>query len=136
MNEEKSFLGKGWSFPPTFDNNGGKVVMQEGEADIEDSLKILISTTIGERIMQPKYGCNMDDLVYENLDTTLKTEISKRMEVAIAFFEPRIDLNSLDLVPGDEREGIVLLVIDYTVRNTNTRNNLVFPFYKREGSFK
>jgi hypothetical protein len=136
MTEENSFLGRGWSFPPTFDPNSRQVNMLEGEADIESSLQILLTTSVGERIMQPKFGCNMEDLVFETLDTTLKTEMKNRIEVAILFFEPRIDLNSIDLVPGNETEGITLLILDYTVRNTNTRNNLVFPFYINEGTFR
>jgi len=136
MAEENLFLGRGWSFPPTFDNHSRQVVMLEGEADIESSLQILLSTALGERIMQPKFGCNMDDLIFETLDTTLKTEMKNRIEVAILYYESRIDLNSVNIVPGNEQEGLVLLVLDYTVRNTNTRNNLVFPFYKTEGTFK
>ena len=109
--------------------------MLEGEQDIESSLQILLSTALGERIMQPKYGCNMDDMVFENLDTTLKTEIKNRMQTAILYYEPRIELHSIDIVPADPEERIILTV-EYTVRTTNTRYNLVFPFYKTEGANK
>jgi phage baseplate assembly protein W len=130
-----SFLGRGWSFPPTFDKSGRQVIMLEGEQDIESSLQILLSTALGERIMQPKYGCNMDDMVFENLDITLKTEIKNRMQTAILFYEPRIELHSIDIVTADPAER-VLLTVEYTVRTTNTRYNLVFPFYKTEGANK
>lgn len=135
MAEVNSFLGRGWSFPPTFDKSSRKVIMLEGEADIESSLQILLSTALGERIMQPKYGCNMDDMVFENLDNTLKTEIKNRMQTAILFYEPRIELHSIDILPSNPEERIVLTV-EYTVRTTNTRYNLVFPFYKTEGANK
>jgi phage baseplate assembly protein W len=135
MAETSSFLGRGWSFPPTFDKGSRQVIMLEGEPDIESSLQILLSTALGERIMQPKYGCNMDDLVFENLDTTLKTEIKNRMQTAILYYEPRIELHSIDIIPSDPEERIVLTV-EYTVRTTNTRYNLVFPFYKTEGANK
>jgi len=135
MAEVSSFLGRGWSFPPTFDKSSRQVIMLEGEQDIESSLQILLSTALGERIMQPKYGCNMDDMVFENLDTTLKTEIKNRMQTAILYYEPRIELHSIDIVPADPEERIILTV-EYTVRTTNTRYNLVFPFYKTEGANK
>jgi uncharacterized protein len=135
MAEVSSFLGRGWSFPPTFDKSSRQVLMLEGEADIESSLQILLSTALGERIMQPKYGCNMDDMVFENLDTTLKTEIKNRMQMAILYHEPRIELHSIDIIPADPEERI-LLTVEYTVRTTNTRYNLVFPFYKTEGANK
>jgi phage baseplate assembly protein W len=135
MAETSSFLGRGWSFPPTFDKSSRQVLMLEGEADIESSLQILLSTALGERIMQPKFGCNMDDLVFENLDTTLKTEIKNRMQNAILYYEPRIELHSIDIITADPEERVVLTV-EYTVRSTNTRYNLVFPFYKTEGANK
>ena len=107
--------------------------MLEAEADIESSLQILLSTALGERVMQPAYGCNMNELVFELLDTTLQTEMKKRIEVAILFFEPRIDLEKIELTKN-ELEGIVLISTTYVVRTTNTRNNLVFPFYLSEGN--
>ena len=133
MIEENSFLGRGWSFPPTFDKSSRQVVMLEAEADIESSLQILLSTALGERVMQPAYGCNMNELVFELLDTTLQTEMKKRIEVAILFFEPRINLEKIELTKN-ELEGIVLISTTYVVRTTNTRNNLVFPFYLSEGN--
>ena len=132
MNEQNSFLGRGWSFPPTFDKNIRQVVMLEGEADIKSSLQILLSTAIGERIMQPKFGCNMHDLAFETLDTMLKTEIKNRIEVAILFFEPRINLEKIELIQS-ETGGLILVTIEYVIANTNTRDNLVFPFYLTEG---
>ena len=75
--------------------------MLEGEQDIESSLQILLSTALGERIMQPKYGCNMDDMVFENLDTTLKTEIKNRMQTAILYYEPRIEHHSPEVGHAD-----------------------------------
>ncbi len=131
MTDNNSFLGRGWSFPPTFDQFSGQVTMLNGEEDIQSSLQILLSTRLGERVMQPKYGCNVDDMLFETLDTTLKTEMKNRIEVAILYFEPRIDIVKLALTQ-DELGGLILLSLDYVVRTTNTRGNLVFPFYLSE----
>ena len=131
MAEENSFLGRGWTFPPTFDIISNQVLMLDGEADIDSSLQILLSTALGERVMLPKYGCNMNDMLFETLDTTLKTEMKNRIEIAILFFEQRIDLEKLDLTQ-DEMGGLILVSIDYVVRTTNTRGNLVYPFYLSE----
>ncbi len=108
--------------------------MLNGEEDIKSSLQILLATAIGERIMQPKFGCNMDDMIFESLDTTLKTEMKKKIEVAILYFEPRIDLNNIELITENENEGVVIIYVEYVIRATNTRSNLVFPFYKSESS--
>ena len=126
-----SFLGKGWSFPPSFDNAGNEVIMRQGEPDIQDSLKILLSTSLGERIMQPRYGCNLSDLLFDTLDTTLTTELKNRILNGILFFEPRIDVEKIELTPN-ELGGLVLISIDYIIRTTNTRGNLVYPFYLTE----
>ena len=131
MTDNNSFLGRGWSFPPSFDQPSGEVDMLNGFEDIESSLRILLSTSLGERVMQPKYGCNTDDMIFETLDTTLVTEMKNRIEVAILFFEPRIDIIKQALTQ-DDLGGVILLSLDYVVRATNTRGNLVFPFYLSE----
>ncbi len=132
MNTDNSFLGKGWSFPPSFDIVDRQVEMLTGEGDIESSLQILLATILGERVMQPRFGCNLDEMVFETLDTTLITEIKNRVEVSILYFEPRIDINNIEIIPQSELDGKILISVDYTVRATNTRSNLVFPFYLSE----
>lgn len=132
MADDRSFLGTGWGFPPTFRRNTGGVDMLSEEADIQSSLEILLSTRVGERVMQPKYGCNMDRLLFEPLDTTLQAYMKDLIRTAILYFEPRIILNDVVLEP-DVLEGRILIKIDYTVATTNTRNNFVYPFYVEEG---
>ena len=132
MEPENSFLGKGWGFPPTFDPVNRHVEIFSGEEDIKSSLEVLLATRIGERVMQPLFGCNLDDMVFETLDTTLMTEIKNKVETSILYFEPRINLNQVKIIPQVELEGRILLSIDYTVRATNSRSNLVFPFYLSE----
>jgi phage baseplate assembly protein W len=130
----KTFLGTGWSFPPQFDKAAATVLMTSDEEDIERSLQILLSTRPGERVMQPTYGCNLDELLFEPLTTTLKTYIKDLVSTAILYFEPRIDVNGIDLDETDELQGKVVITVDYTVRSTNSRFNLVFPFYKNEAT--
>ena len=128
------FLGVGWSFPPTFNAQMKAVEMTEKETDIERSLQILLTTTIGERVMQPKYGCNMDTLLFEPLSTTVKTIMIDKIKTAILYFEPRIDAKKIELNTQNELEGEVLVEIEYIVRATNSRFNFVFPYYIREGT--
>jgi phage baseplate assembly protein W len=128
------FLGRGWSFPPVFNRNLAGVEMIEEEADIVSSLEILLSTTRGERIMLPQYGCNLDELVFENLDTRIKTLMADKVESAILYHEPRIELEKVRLDDSGELEGVVLIEIIYRVRSTNSRFNFVFPYYKLEGT--
>ncbi|MEO8960782.1 MAG: GPW/gp25 family protein [Ginsengibacter sp.] len=130
----KSFLGTGWGFPPTFSIFAPGIEMISNEDDIKSSLEILLTTRQGERVMRPDYGCNLDELVFEPLTTTFKTYIKDLIATAILYFEPRIDVNKIDLDDTGELEGRILIVIDYTVSATNSRFNFVFPFYKNEAT--
>ncbi|MBX7140329.1 MAG: GPW/gp25 family protein [Chitinophagales bacterium] len=129
-----SFLGRGWSFPPSFNREGGRTNMLEDEDDIRSSLEILLSTVQGERIMQPTYGCDLTPLLFEPLTTSLRTEMVDKIRNAILYFEPRIDVEKIELKDDQILEGIVLITIDYVIRSTNSRNNFVFPFYRAEGT--
>ena len=132
MNRE--FLGCGWSFPPAFDNSLPGVVMLEQEADIVASLQTLLTTAQGERVMLPLYGCNLDELVFESLDTGTKAMMADKVETAILYNEPRIELESVLLDDTRELEGVVLIEAIYRVKTTNSRFNFVYPYYKLEGT--
>ena len=134
MEEFTSFIGTGWSFPPTFDAQLKAAKTSTNEQDIDESLRILLSTRLGERIMVPQYGCNLEDLLFSPLDLTLKTFVTEQIKTAILFFEPRITLDKVDISGGNDLEGELLIILDYQVRTTNSRRNLVFPFYKEEGT--
>ena len=129
-----TFLGRGWSFPPTFNRSIAGVEMLEEEADIASSLEVLLTTAQGERVMLPQYGCNLDELVFESLDTRMKTLMADKVESAILYHEPRIELEKVQLDDSRELEGVVLIDVIYRVKTTNSRFNFVFPYYKAEGT--
>jgi hypothetical protein len=108
--------------------------MLEQEADIASSLEILLGTAQGERILQPGYGCNMDELLFENLDTRMKTLMADKVESAILYNEPRIELEDVTLNDSLELEGVILIEVIYRVRSTNSRFNFVYPYYKQQGT--
>ncbi len=137
MLNSKSFLGRGWSFPPSFELQKGEVDMVEGKTDIDQSLRILFATSIGERVMQPDYGCNLLDSQFEPINASLIGYLQDLIEKAIIFHEPRIRLENLEITESDSldaAEGKLKISLDYLIRNTNSRFNLVYDFYLREGS--
>jgi len=134
FDQQNDFLGKGWSFPPTFNRTLRSLEMTEKIEDIEKSLQILLTTAIGERIMQPRYGCNMEDLVFESLDTGTRTIITDKIKTAILFFEPRIKVEKIELNDSKGQEGEITVHVEYSVPSTNSRYNFVFPFYRNEGT--
>lgn len=129
-----SFLGTGWSFPPEFQKETKGVKMLEDEADIKSSLDILLSTRLGERIMVPDYGCNLDELLFKPLNISVKTYVVDLIKTAILYHEPRIDVRKISIDQTNELNGELLINIEYIVRATNSRKNMVFPFYKGEGT--
>lgn len=134
MKINTDFLGIGWSFPPEFNKAEGSVTMTTDVEDINNSLIILLSTRPGERVMFPNYGCDLQEMLFKPLELTLITQMKGIIERAILYHEPRINIISIEIDTTEELEGQVLIHIDYEVRNTNTRSNVVFPFYKGEAT--
>lgn len=137
MFERQKFLGRGWSFPPTFsrraDGNSG-VDMVEAKEDIDQSLGILLSTSLGERVMQPTYGCNLIDYQFEPLNASLIGQLRDLIANAILYHEPRIRVQKIDISEADALSGKLLIEVEYTVRTSNSRFNYVYDFYLKESS--
>jgi len=131
---ETKFLGKGWSFPPEFYAEGAEVEMVSGEKDIRQSLKILLSTSLNERLMHSGYGCDLNQFLFEEADQRLVNGLKNTVSHAILMNEPRITLNEVNVDNSDTENGLITISVDYTVRTTNNRFNLVYPFYINEAS--
>ena len=132
MADDQRFLGRGWGFPVTFGNQGRAVTVAEAEEDVQQSLEILLSTHVGERVLNPTFGWKRDSLMFEPVATSFATYLMREIETAILFFEPRIKLNTVNFESEPDQVGLILIRIDYTIKTTNTRTNLVYPFYVTE----
>lgn len=135
MSQFNSFLGTGWSFPPSFEKESGGIKMVSDEEDINESLNILLSTSLGERVMQPKYGCNLIDYLFDPLSSSMIGFIKDRVESSILFYEPRIIAEKIEVTDDgsfDLIEGKFIISIEYTIPGTNSRFNYVYDYYKNE----
>lgn len=133
MDEQKAFLGRGWAWPVQLDPRTGRVATVAYEEDIRQSMRIILETPPGERLMRPNFGCGIHDLVFEALDSTTIQRIRSTVEEALRRCEARIDVLSVEVDEAATSEGKLLVEIEYRVRKTNQVGNLVFPFYFREG---
>ncbi|WP_297332589.1 GPW/gp25 family protein [Flavobacterium sp.] len=133
--KEETFLGTGWSFPPSFNADSGTVITVSDAMDIVQSLQILITTKLNERVMRPDYGCDLTPLLFENITVTLLTGIKDIIKTAILKYEPRIDVADIVFTSDESTEGLLNILIDYVIRKTNSRQNHVFPFYLNEGTY-
>ncbi len=131
---DETFLGKGWSFPPQFFASGAEVGMVWGEEDIRQSLTILFGTALNERIMFSSYGCELSRYLFEEVDQALINGLTGLIEDAILLHEPRIEANAVDIIQSTTEAGLLLISIHYTIRTTNNRYNLVYPFYLLEAN--
>jgi hypothetical protein len=134
MATNSDFLGTGWGFPPEFDNNTTGVVMVSDDTDIRQSLLLLLNTRQGERVMLPDFGCNLNEFLFQAMDASTVRFMQDMITNAILKYESRIDVNDLMIDTSDIVDGYVLIDLAYTVRTTNNRNNIVFPFYLNEGT--
>ena len=131
---DRAFLGTGWSFPPEFNKRVSGVMMVSEDDDIRESLTILLSTAPGERTMYPAYGCGLKALIFDTISESTITEITDVIERAVLFFEPRITLDRVEVDTETMYEGLITIQLTYTIRATNSRSNMVYPFYFREGT--
>jgi phage baseplate assembly protein W len=132
-----SFLGTGWAFPVEFDADAGTVELVSDYKDIEESLNILLSTSLGERVMQPDYGCNLTDYMFESLNSTLIGIIKHHVENSILYYEPRIVAENVEVTSTDSTdliEGKFTITVTYSIPQTNSRFNYVYDYYLNEAS--
>lgn len=131
---DPSFLGRGWAFPPSFSAGGADVEMASGAVDVEQSLQILLGTWPGERVMQETFGCDMASLKFEQIDQRLINTLQRLVKGAVLEHEPRIKLDRVDVTRSVAGPTAVAVTIFYTVKGTNSRFNMVFPFYLTEAT--
>jgi len=132
--QDASFLGTGWSFPPSFSSAGGDVRLVAGAEDIEQSLAILLSTRRGERVMQDDFGGELSEFLFGEVSHGLIGRVRGFVADAILHHEPRVSLNGVEVSQSAAQSGLLLIAVDYTVRATNSRYNMVYPFYLTEAA--
>jgi phage baseplate assembly protein W len=130
----KSFLGRGWAFPPSFSKHAGDVAMVSDEEDIRQSLLIYLNTHRGERLMRLEYGSIVSEHFFHSSRTENMAYLCERLRNDIRVYEPRIIVHQVNCNTDRVAEGIVHFWVDYEIQSTNIRDNIVFPFYLTEGT--
>ncbi len=128
----KDTLGTGWSFPLMVDGRGGISVSQH-EADIQESIRVILGTAKGERRMRPNFGCDIHNLVFAPNNATTWGLAAHYVEEALGWWEPRIDVTEIDPQPDPEDTSRLLINIKYRIKATNDARNIVYPFYLLAG---
>ena len=129
----KDFLGHGWKFPVNV-SSAGEIKISEHEEDIKEAIWVILSTSKGERVMRPDFGCGIYDFVFDVINTATMGLIEASVREALTLWEPRIELVTVNISVDKAEEGKLLISIDYRIRSTNNEFNLVYPFYLKEGT--
>lgn len=128
---ERDFLGRGWSFPVDTDRDGA-ISLRSGETDIEESIRIILGTAKGERVMRPEFGCGIHEYTFATVNTTTLNLIEETVLESLQRFEPRIEVLSVDCSTANLDGGRLDIDVAYRIRQTNDERNLVYPFYLEE----
>jgi phage baseplate assembly protein W len=124
----REFLGQGLAFPFQV-NPRGEIALAKGERDIEQSIRIILETMPGERVMRPEFGCRIWELVFAPHDPTTEGLLIHYVEEALARWEPRIDLTEVRVSDDPIHDGAVLVEINYMIKATHDERSIVYPFY-------
>jgi phage baseplate assembly protein W len=126
------FLGRGWGFPIARDAGPDGTVRfttAEYEDSVEQAIRIVLSTALGERIMRPAFGCGIHELVFAPNSAATRGMAEHHVREALLRWEPRIEVLGVTAVSGGEQDEELLIGVEYRVRLTDSRFNLVYPFY-------
>lgn len=129
----RDFLGIGWRYAVATDALTGDIALSRYDRDVKEAIRIILETKQGERVMRPSFGCGIHELVFEEINATTMTAIEASVRDALVTYEPRIELLNVAVDPADALDGLLLVAIDYRLRRTNQEDNLVYPFYFKEG---
>ena len=128
MSDAADFIGRGILFPMRVDQSGS-IALGRGADDIDASIRMAIVTAPGERLMRPQFGCRIWDLLFEPINANTLGLMGEAVRDTVSQWEPRVELEDLDIEPDPAQAGRVMIRMSYRVRATNDRRNLVFPFY-------
>ena len=134
MENVKSFLGRGWSFPPEFNKTSGSVEMVEDDEDIRQSIIIFLSTTVHERTMRPSYGNQLKEHLFATVNSDTINNIIGDLKIGLRIYEPRIQIEKIEVDTQRLLDGEIRFSITYEIESTNVRDNIVYPYYFVEGT--
>jgi uncharacterized protein len=124
----EEFVGAGWAFPMAIDATGSVAIVRR-EREIEESIRLILGTSYGERPMRPEFGCGIHELVFAPADSATAARIAYEVRQSLDRWEPRIDVIDVDVTTSDTDASALYVHITYSIRGSNNPRNLVFPFY-------
>ena len=124
----EQFIGRGWAFPLRVDATGG-IALVSREQEIEEAIRLILGTSPGERPMRPEFGCRIHEYLFSSADNETANAIAGEVRAALRQWEPRIDVADVNVLIDPKDPALLYIDVKYSIKATNDRRNLVFPFY-------
>ena len=124
----KEIVGKGWAFPPQTNAQGGLALTNE-QNELSQAIFIILSTSPGQRVMRPTFGCRLNELVFAPNNAQTAARARRYVTEALGMWEPRIRVIEVNIHPDDDRDNRLIIDIEYEIKATHDRRSLVHPFY-------
>ncbi len=124
----QDIVGRGWAFPPQVGAQGGMALTSE-RTELNQAIQIILSTSPGQRVMRPTFGCRLQDLIFEPNNSHTAARARRYVEEALGMWEPRIDVTEVNVRPDPDETSRLLIEIAYKVKATYDQRSLVYPFY-------
>ena len=124
----REILGRGWAFPPQIGPQGGLALTNE-RTEVEQAIRVILSTSPGQRVMRPTFGCRLHELVFAPNNSHTAAQARRYVEQALGMWEPRINVNRVDVQADPDDTSRLLIGVEYTVKVARDRRSLVYPFY-------
>ena len=121
-------VGRGWAFPPRIGAQGGIALTQE-RSELEQAIHIILTTSPGERVMRPTFGCRLQDIVFDPNNSHTAARARRYVEEALGMWEPRINVMRVDVHPDTDEANCLIIEIHYEIKATHDQRSLVYPFY-------
>ncbi len=125
---DKEMIGRGWSFPPGIDPQGG-IALTHDRNELDQAILIILSTSPGQRVMRPTFGCRLHELVFSPNNSHTAAQARRFVEEALGMWEPRIRVTRIDVYPDPNEPARLIINIEYLVKANHDRRSLVHPFY-------
>jgi uncharacterized protein len=125
---DREFIGRGLSFPLRLDSRG-RLTLTTGVTEIEQSIRIILETSPGERVMRPEFGCRAWELLFEPRDATTIALLRRHVMNALAMWEPRIEVVGVDVIDAPEFDNALVVNVRYLIKDTHDERSIVYPFY-------
>jgi len=126
------FIGRGWNFPPGLNSRGGIALISD-EEKVAQSIAIILSTPIGQRVMRPTFGSRLHELIFAPANPETFGLAEMYVQDALNFWEPRIQVLDVNAGTKEGQPGVLLIRIRYLLKATHDERSLVYPFYQIPG---